>query len=119
NRAFDGTPDPFKALEDIIECGCERVLTSGQKSAAPDAGDILNQLVQQANNRIVIMPGAGIKSSNLKKLIEECNAMQYHASARLIAENPVTYVNKQVSDYGNVYISDEEEVRAMVAILES
>ncbi|HEY0770405.1 MAG TPA: copper homeostasis protein CutC [Sphingobacteriaceae bacterium] len=119
NRAFDGTPDPFKALEDIIECGCERVLTSGQKSAAPDAGDILNQLVQQANNRIVIMPGAGIKSSNLKKLIEECNAMQYHASARLIAENPVTYVNKQISDYGNVYISDEEEVRAMVTILES
>lgn len=119
NRAFDGTPDPFKALEDIIECGCERVLTSGQKSAAPDAGDILNQLVQQANNRIVIMPGAGIKSSNLKKLIEECNALQYHASARVIAENPVTYVNKQVSDYGNVYISDEEEVRAMVTILES
>lgn len=119
NRAFDGTPDPFKALEDIIDCGCERVLTSGQKSVAPDAGDILSQLVQQANNRIIIMPGAGIKSSNLKKLIDECNAMQYHASARVVAENPVTYVNKQVSDYGNVYISDEDEVRAMVAILES
>ena len=118
NRAFDGTPDPFKALEDIIDCGCERVLTSGQKTAAPEAGELLGKLVQQANGRISIMPGAGIKSSNIAQLHEECKAMEYHASARKIAPNPLAYINTQVSDYGNVYIADEEEVRAMVEILE-
>ncbi|ANE51386.1 copper homeostasis protein CutC [Flavisolibacter tropicus] len=117
NRAFDGTPDPFKALEDIIACGCERVLTSGQKAAAPEAGELLGKLVQQANGRISIMPGAGIKSSNIAQLQKESKAKEYHASARKIAPNPLTYINTQVSDYGNVYIADEEEVRAMVEIL--
>jgi copper homeostasis protein len=117
NRVFDGTPDPFHAMEQLIACGCERVLTSGQKSAAPDAGDLLAKLVQQAAGRISIMPGAGIKSSNLAKLRSECGATEFHASARKVAPNPLTYINTEVSDYGSVYIADEEEVRRMVHIL--
>lgn len=119
NRAFDGTPDPYKALEDIIGCGCERVLTSGQKSAAPDAGDVLHKLVQQAAGRIVIMPGAGVKSSNLEQLMKASEATQFHASARAIADNPLTYINSQISDYGNVYISQLDEIKKMVQILNS
>jgi len=117
NRAFDGTPDPFKSLEELIACGCQRVLTSGQKSAAPDAGQLLGELVKQAAGRIIVMPGAGVKSTNLQKLVAESNATEYHSSARAIAQNPLTYINKEVSDYGNVYIADEDEVRAMVAVL--
>ncbi len=118
NRAFDGAPDPFKALEDIIACGCERILTSGQKTAAPDAGEILGALVKQAGDRISIMPGAGIKSSNIAKLRQECNATEYHASARKIAINPLTYINTAVNDYGNVYLADEEELRAIISQLQ-
>ncbi len=117
NRVFDGAPDLFNALEDVINCGCERVLTSGGKSAAPDAGEVLKQLVTQAGNRIVIMPGAGINSSNLAALRRECGAEEYHASARRAASNPLTYINTQVSDYGHVYIADEDEVKRMVGIL--
>ncbi len=58
NRAFDCAPDPFKALEDIISCGCERVLTSGQKAAAPYAAVLLAKLVEQAGERIIIMPSS-------------------------------------------------------------
>src|SRR5690349_19454610 len=111
NRAFDGAPHPFKSLEDIISCGCERILTSGLKSAAPDAGELLGDLVRAAGDRIIIMPGAGIKSTNIKKLVKESNAKEYHGSARKIAPNPVTFLTKEVSDYGNVYITDEQEVR--------
>lgn len=114
NRVFDCAPDPFKALEDIISCGCERILTSGLKSAAPDAAELLKKLVEIAGNRIIIMPGAGIKSSNIRKLAEQTNAREFHGSARKIADNPVTFVNKEVSDYGHVYISDEAEVRAII-----
>lgn len=117
NRVFDATPDPYKALEDIIACGCERVLTSGQKTAAPDAGDVLRKLVLQSRGRIKIMPGAGVKSSNLKQLMKESGATEFHASARIVAPNPVTFLNPAVSDYGNVYIADENEVRAMIEIL--
>jgi copper homeostasis protein len=114
NRAFDGTPDPFKALEDLIACGCERVLTFGQKLAAPDAGELLGSLVRQAGERIIIMPGAGINSSNVAQLKKESGAKEFHASARKVVPNPLSYINIQVSDYGAVYIADEEEVRRMV-----
>ena len=66
NRVFDSAPDPFKALEDTIDCGCERILTSGQKSAAPDAAPLLKQLIEQAGNRIIIMPGSR------RKIIQYC-----------------------------------------------
>lgn len=118
NRAFDCAPDPFKALEDIIDCGCERILTSGQKSAAPDAAILLKQLVDQAGDRIIIMPGAGVNSSNIARLKEVSGAVEFHSSARKIADNPVTYINKEVSDYGHVYIANEAEVKAMVKALE-
>ena len=114
NRVFDCAPNPFEALEDVIACGCERILTSGQKSAAPDAGKLLQDLVEQAASRIIIMPGAGVKSSNIAKLKEESGAWEFHSSARVAAPNNITYINKEVSDYGNVYIADETEVRAII-----
>jgi copper homeostasis protein len=119
NRVFDCDPDPLNALEDIINCGCERILTSGQKTAAPDAGELLGTLVRQAGNRIIIMPGAGVKSTNLEKLKRESGAREFHASARRLAPNPVTYINPAVNDYGNVYIADEQELKAMISILEN
>ena len=117
NRVFDSAPEPFKALEDIISCGCERILTSGQKSAAPDAADLLKQLVQTAGDRIIIMPGAGVKSTNIAQLKNASGAKEFHSSARKIVPNNVTYINKEVSDYGNVYIADEAEVKAMINAL--
>jgi copper homeostasis protein len=79
---------------------------------------LLAQLVKQAGNRIIIMPGAGVKSGNIRKLADESGAREFHSSARIVAPNPVTYVNKEVSDYGHVYVADEEEVRAMVQALQ-
>lgn len=117
NRVFDCAPDPFDALEAVISCGCERILTSGHKAAAPDAAALLAQLVKQAGDRISIMPGAGVKSGNIAQLKAASGATEFHSSARTIAPNPVTYINKEVNDYGNVYIADEKEVKAMLDAL--
>jgi len=116
NRVFDAAPDPFKALEDIIACGCERVLTSGQKTAAPDATDLLAKLIAAADDRITIMPGAGIRSSNIEKLMKETGATEYHTSARKKMDDTVSYQNHEVSDIGNVYMADEEELRKIIGI---
>ena len=114
NRVIDAAPDPFIALEALISVGCERVLTSGQRSAAPDAADTLKKLVDQSDGRIIIMPGAGVKSSNIRQLMDSTGATEFHSSARSIALNPVTFMNAQILDYGHVYIADEQEVAAMV-----
>ena len=119
NRAFDATPDPLRALEDIISSGCERILTSGQQSGAPEAGAMLQQLIQKAGDRIIIMPGAGIKSSNITQLKNETGAKEFHGSARKVTSNPMLFANPLVTDFGNVYIADEDEIRKIVALLKN
>ncbi|MBC7829983.1 MAG: copper homeostasis protein CutC [Chitinophagaceae bacterium] len=116
NRVFDAAPDPFKALEEIVQCGCERILTSGQKSAAADAAEILARLVKQADERIIIMPGAGVRSSNIEKLILETGATEFHTSARKVVENNVTHQNPYILDIGNVYLADENELRKILSV---
>ena len=118
NRVFDATPNAFKALEDIIACGCERILTSGQKSAAPDGAELLAKLVQQADERIIIMPGAGIRSSNIEKLARETGATEYHTSARKTVSNAVTFQNPAILDIGEVVIASEEELKQIVHLLQ-
>ncbi|ULQ52011.1 copper homeostasis protein CutC [Flavihumibacter fluvii] len=117
NRAFDATPDPFKALEDLIAAGCERVLTSGQKRGAPEAGELLGKLVQMAGNRIIIMPGAGITAANIKQLMAESGAKEYHGSVRKATKNPMSFANPNVLDFGNVYVPDEMALKAIIACL--
>ena len=63
------------------------------------------------------MPGAGVKSSNIAKLRDVSGAKEFHSSARKMIPNNVTYINKEVSDYGSVYIADETEVKAMINAL--
>jgi copper homeostasis protein len=114
NRAFDGTPDPIQALEDVISCGCERILTSGQASSVEGGYELLARLVKIAGDRIVIMPGAGVRSSNISMLIKETGAKEYHTSARVEVANPMAFVNKNILDYGGVYIADFNELRSIM-----
>jgi copper homeostasis protein len=114
NRAFDATPDMFQALEDLIEAGCERVLTSGQASGAPEAGGVLGELVKAAGERIIIMPGAGIRASNIGRLMEESGAREYHGSVRRPTVNPMSHANPRVLDFGNVYLPDEQELAGLL-----
>jgi copper homeostasis protein len=61
HRAFDRCLDPFQALEELIQLGCERILTSGQKVTAPEGIDLITQLQQLAAERIIVMPGSGVR----------------------------------------------------------
>jgi copper homeostasis protein len=117
NRAFDAVPDPSAALETLIACGVERVLTSGLAATAPEGAALLQQLVQQANGRISIMPGAGVRASNIAQLKKETGAFEFHASARRAVTNPMTFANPAVTDAGNMYVADETELREMVQLI--
>lgn len=117
NRAFDAVPDPYQALEILIDAGCKRVLTSGLAASAPEGTEMLKNLVIQANKRISIMPGAGIRSTNIAKLKAETGAFEFHASARIAASNPVLFLNPNVSDAGNMYVADEQELIKLLAAL--
>ncbi len=83
HRAFDRTKDPFQSLEDIIEIGCERILTSGQQIKAIDGVEIIKQLILQADDRIIIMPGSGVNAENIISLAERTGAVEFHSSASM------------------------------------
>ncbi|MBG6187744.1 copper homeostasis protein CutC [Flavobacterium sp. CAN_S2] len=101
HRAFDGVKNKLEALESLIECGFKTVLTSGEETNVVDGIDVLAALVEKANNRIVIMPGGGLRSTNIGLLKEKTNAVFYHSSA--------------IIDMGE--IANPEEIKALKAHL--
>lgn len=81
HRAFDEVLDYEKALEDVISCGFSTILTSGTFPNVMEGKEVLKQLVIQANNRIEIMPGGGLRSTNISELNETVKANWYHSSS--------------------------------------
>ncbi|MBU0696661.1 MAG: copper homeostasis protein CutC [Bacteroidetes bacterium] len=81
HRAFDLASSVFRALEEVIDCGFKTILTSGQEANVVEGIDTLTQLVEKANNRIIMMPGGGLRSTNIKSLKEKTKAVFYHSSA--------------------------------------
>lgn len=83
HRAFDECSDPLNALEQIIDCGCARILTSGCKPTAMEGADMLKQLVQQANRRIKILAGSGVTPENAAELRYKTGAPEIHGSCKI------------------------------------
>ena len=80
HRCFDLTPDPFAALEQLIDLGFDRVLTSGQAPTAPEGTEVIAKLVEQANGRIEIIAGSGVRPHNVREIISQTGVTQVHAS---------------------------------------
>jgi copper homeostasis protein len=81
HRAFDEVANAFEALEEVIGCGFKTILTSGQKPNVSEGMHRLAELVSKADNRIVIMPGGGLRSTNIEVVQQNTKAIFYHSSA--------------------------------------
>lgn len=116
HRAFDRCLDPFQALEDLIEIGCERVLTSGQQQLAPNGAKLIAELNKQSDKRIIIMPGSGVRKENIRQLAEETGCEEFHTSLRDKRQSAMQFVHPSFAgseeSYLNNYI-DPEEVRKL------
>ena len=95
HRAFDMTRDPYKALEDLIALGIDRVLTSGQENSVLEGLDLITDLVQRAGDRIIVMPGGGITERNIKKIIAQSGAHEAHVVGTVSVTSPMRYRNSR------------------------
>lgn len=68
HRAFDCIREPMKTLEELIELGFGRILTSGSRQTAIEGKDLIHELVQRSSGRIQIMAGGGVNATNAKAL---------------------------------------------------
>ena len=100
HRAFDMTHDPFEALEDCIEVGFDRILTSGQKPKAPGGVDLIAQLVERADGRIAIMAGSGVNEETVKQVVSKTGVQEIHFSATAFRESKMKYRNVDIAAMG-------------------
>ena len=99
HRAFDRCNDLFKGLEDVIGTGCNRILTSGGKDTALEGAGIIRKLIEQAGNRIIIMPGSGITENNIAELVKQTGLTEFHGSFRSAYPGKMEYFNRDMSDW--------------------
>jgi len=110
HRAFDRVNDPFEALEDVIRTGCTRILTSGLQGTALEGKELIQQLIQQAENRISIMPGSGIRANNIRAIALDTKAEEFHTSARTLQSSHMLFQNPTFAEDSGYVVADREEI---------
>jgi copper homeostasis protein len=116
HRAFDRSNDLFQAMEDIVDIGCERILTSGGYNTAPEGAEIIRQLIEQAAERIIIMPGSGVTPENAAELIRRTGLKELHGTFRSRKIGGMQYRNTKLSRQEEEYellAPDPEKIKAI------
>lgn len=117
HRAFDRVRNVDEALETVIRTGCTRILTSGFKPAAPQALENLKSLIQKADDRIIIMPGSGVRSTNIIDILSATGATEIHSSARKELKSSMAFVNPEMNENLSHFSVNEGEVRLMAQLM--
>ena len=98
HRAFDRTNNMLLALEQVIALGCKRILTSGLHPTVDLGIDNLKLLVEKSADRIIIMPGSGVRSNNIIELANHTGAFAFHSSARKNISSTMQYINQHMNE---------------------
>jgi len=125
HRAFDLVPDPFDALEQLIDLGLKRIMTSGQEPSALSGAETISALYEQAAGRIEILPAGGINGETAAALLERTGCTQIHASLSMaqrdLSANPagrVKFNSPTVVPEDRFKGTDGDAVRKMRALLD-
>ena len=126
HRAFDMTADAGEALEALIRCGVDRVLTSGQRDTALEGLTILKAVGEQAAGRIVIMGCGALDADNIRKVRDGANLTELHFAALKTVPSGMAFRNPHVGMGGTqkdreyeVTLTDGDAVRATIAAAKS
>jgi copper homeostasis protein len=115
HRAFDRCKNPLEAIEDLIEVGCKRVLTSAQVPNVMEGLPLLKALVEKAAGRIIILPGSGVRANNCKEIIDYSGAQEIHSSARTQASSKMEFNNPLMKENLQSTQVNTQEIKTMLA----
>lgn len=120
HRAFDCVQDPFAAIEVLIECGVDRILTSGLKDTAIEGVALLKELQTEYGDRIELCLGSGVSAENALSLIDQTGVKQLHGSFKGWYDDPTTrtenvsYAFSNSGDYDGV---KPEKLKQMIDVI--
>jgi copper homeostasis protein len=124
HRAFDMCSDPLVGLEDVISSGATRLLTSGHKDKAEEGAELIGQLVTQARDRIIVMPGSGINESNIFRIATVTGAKEFHLTGRKVIDSNMIFRRQGISMGGvngipefSRMVADTEKIKRIINIL--
>lgn len=96
HRAIDMSRDLPSALEDVIQAGADRILTSGAEPAAMQGCKQIRKLVEASAGRIAIMVGGGVRAENVGQIVQATKAAEYHASLRRSVPSSIRYQRSKI-----------------------
>jgi len=117
HRAFDCVDDPMHAIKQLIDCGVDRILTSGLQPTAMQGTSVLEKLQSAFGDQIELLAGSGINANNIRALKEQTGLHQFHGSCKEWCKDPTTtvgnvsYAYHESDDYDCVSL---EKVRSIV-----
>lgn len=106
HRAFDVCSEPFKALEDLVEIGVDRILTSGQHPTATEGTELIAKLIETAGDRISILTCGGLNKQNIANVATATAAREFHFTAFKDTASPMKFRNDSISMGGTVDTSE-------------
>jgi len=110
HRAFDISADLGRSLEDIVESGADRILTSGGAETAVGGAAALHDLVKRAGDRVIVMACGGIDDQSVQAVLETTGVREIHAGLRTPVESRMRYRSESIS----MGISEGSEYRRFV-----
>ncbi|MBF1091791.1 MAG: copper homeostasis protein CutC [Solobacterium sp.] len=117
HRAFDCVDNPMHAIKQLIDCGVDRILTSGLQPTAMQGASVLEKLQSEFGDQIKLLAGSGINANNIRALKEQTGLHQFHGSCKEWCKDPTTtvgnvsYAYHESDDYDCVSL---EKVRSIV-----
>lgn len=124
HRAFDMTPNPVRALKDLMDVGVDRLLTSGQEATAYEGAELIGELAKVAGRSIRIIPGGGITEKNIARIAGITGCTEFHVTGRKIKNSGMTYHKDGVymggelrmGEFGNLF-ADAGKIKGIMAKL--
>ena len=118
HRAFDSVRDPLAALDELMELGVDRLLTSGCRPTAAEGIDAIAEFVRRCGDELSVMPGSGVTAGNATSIVLATGAREIHFSAKSPAPPARgNLVSVGPFDHGPRYLTDVERVKSTVAAL--
>lgn len=120
HRAFDVVPDWRSSMDQLVDLGIDRILTSGQCPSVRDGSKTVAEMIAYADDRLEILPGAGITLQNVHDVIRETGTKQIHIALNQVRQDPSTNQNQSIYFGGALYppenqfeIADREKIHAL------
>lgn len=111
HRAIDASKDIYQALEEIIECGFKRVLTSGGKNSVSEGVEVISELLKQAKDRTIIIPGGGMKPELVEPFRKTGFLKEIHAGCKLVRQS-----ENQYYDHGVRFTSSPLDPNSLLSV---